>query len=143
MNKSNFLILIIFCFYSSSSIAQISESEVLPEGILFARYPDSVKPANPVEGLCIYNTDLKTLECYDGTEWKSFCDCDDNPPTSSNNVVFNCPPSSFVLDECLLTVNWAHDNPLSTTVNYDIRINGVDEGPSVTYPTLSKTIDIC
>ncbi len=54
-----------------------------------------------------------------------------------------CPSPSFVLDNCMLTVNWVHDNPLSTTVNYDLRINGIDPGQSVTFPALSNTIDIC
>ncbi len=54
-----------------------------------------------------------------------------------------CPPSNFVLDNCNYTVSWSHNNPTSTTVNYDLRINGVDPGLSVMYPISSNTIDIC
>ncbi len=55
----------------------------------------------------------------------------------------NCPAPGFVLDNCNYTISWVHDAPLSTTVNYDLRINGIDPGPSVVYPATSNTIDIC
>ncbi len=54
-----------------------------------------------------------------------------------------CPSPNFVLDTCAYTVSWTHANPLSTTVNYDLRINGLDPSPSVTYPATSLEVDIC
>jgi len=54
-----------------------------------------------------------------------------------------CPQPKFVLNVCNYTVNWTHNNPISTTVNYDLKINGVDPGLSVVYPATSNTIDIC
>ncbi len=63
--------------------------------------------------------------------------------TLRTNAVFSCPAPNFVLNNCNYTVNWIHDNPLSTTVNYDLRINGIDPGLSVVYPATSNSIDIC
>lgn len=140
MHKSLLLSLFLFCCYFAPNTAQITESEVLPEGVLFARYTDSQRPANPIEGLCFYNTDAKSMECYDGFVWRTLCG---TPTTTSNVPLINCPTASFVLDECMLTVSWTHNDPLSTSVNYDLRVNGQDPGLSVTYPTMSNTIDIC
>lgn len=68
-------------------------------------------------------------------------------PKSSDTAVtapvLSCPAAGYVLDNCNYTVSWTHDNPTSTTVNYDLRINGIDPGPSVVYPTTSNTVDIC
>lgn len=81
------------------------------------------------------------FEGFDGTSWKSLtCGCE-TPATTDPEL--NCPEPSFILDNCTLTVNWTHDNPLSTTVNYDLRINGIDPGPSLVYPATSNTVDIC
>ncbi len=66
-----------------------------------------------------------------------------NDTTNSSPPVLTCPAPNYVLDNCNYTVNWVHNNPLSTTVNYDLRINGIDPGPSVVYPVNSNTIDIC
>ncbi len=66
-----------------------------------------------------------------------------NDTTNSAPPVLTCPAPNYVLDNCSYTVNWVHNNPLSTTVNYDLRINGIDPGPSVVYPANSNTIDIC
>jgi|GEM_PF-2916928 len=63
--------------------------------------------------------------------------------TLRSNAVVNCPIVNFELDNCNYTVTWIHDNPVSTAVNYDLRVNGIDPGPSVTYPMTSNTIDIC
>jgi len=63
--------------------------------------------------------------------------------TARTVPVLSCSPLNFVLSSCNYTVNWVHQNPLSTTVNYDLRINGIDPSPSVTYPTTSNTVDIC
>ena len=62
--------------------------------------------------------------------------------TGGSPPVLSCPPN-FVLNNCNYTVNWVHSNPTSTTVNYDLRINGIDPGQSVNYPATSNTIDIC
>ncbi len=77
-----------FCF------SQITESEVQQEGILFARYPDSLKPSNPVEGLCIYNTDLDCLECYNGTQWRPMCSSE-----QASGFYINSPNSCGEIDE--------------------------------------------
>ncbi len=63
--------------------------------------------------------------------------------TVSNDAILICPATNFELDTCSYTVNWTHDTPLTTTVNYDLRINGIDPGLSVTYPITSNTIDLC
>jgi len=80
------------------------------------------------------------FEGYDGTSWKSLTSC--GSQNNSTAPALNCPPN-FVLDNCNLTVNWTHSNPESSTVNYDLRLNGIDPGQSVTYPVVSNTIDIC
>ncbi len=59
------------------------------------------------------------------------------------DAVLSCPSPNFELETCSYTFNWVHDSPLSTTVNYDLRINGIDPGLSVVYPANSNTIDIC
>lgn len=69
--------------------------------------------------------------------------CTVNYNYQPTGVAISCPAPSFVLSNCLLTVNWVHSNPTSTTVNYDLRLNGVDPGTSVTYPATSNTIDVC
>lgn len=69
MHKSPFILLTLFCLLSSICFSQIKEAELLPEGVLFPRYPDNAKPASPQEGLCFYNTDLHIIECYDGQSW--------------------------------------------------------------------------
>lgn len=54
-----------------------------------------------------------------------------------------CPAPNYVHNNCMYTVNWTHPNPVSTTVNYDLKINGIDPGPSVLYPVTSNTVDLC
>jgi len=63
--------------------------------------------------------------------------------TIETRPVLGCVASNFVLDTCIYKFTWTHNNPVSTTVNYDLRINGVDPGPSVSYPATFNTIDIC
>ncbi len=65
------------------------------------------------------------------------------PKSTNPEVIFNCPAPNFVLDTCSYTFSWTHPNPTSTTVNYDLIINGKDVGPSVSYPVNSNTVDIC
>lgn len=62
--------------------------------------------------------------------------------TIDTDPTFNCP-SNFVLNTCTFIINWSHHNPLSTNVNYDLTINGIDAGPFVTFPTTSTAIDVC
>lgn len=95
MCKHTLFIASIIFLYSSLSFSQISESEVLSEGILFARFPDSVKPANPEIGLCIYNTDFKCLECYDGNQWQSMC----SSSVPASGFYINSPNNCGQLDE--------------------------------------------
>ncbi len=50
--------------------SQIKESEVLPEGIVFPRLNTAQRNAlTAIQGQCIYNTQSKAIECYDGTNW--------------------------------------------------------------------------
>ena len=69
MQKSLILIISLLCLLSSICFSQIKEAELLPEGVLFPRFPDNLKPSSPQEGLCFYNTDLHRIECYDGQNW--------------------------------------------------------------------------
>lgn len=60
------------CLFSIISVAQISEVELIADGIVFPRMNTSQRNAlNPVQGQCIFNTQTKSLECYDGTFWTS------------------------------------------------------------------------
>ncbi len=63
--------------------------------------------------------------------------------TLRTNAVLSCPVPNFVLNSCYYTVSWMHDNPLSTTVNYELRINGIVPGPSVAYPATFNSVEIC
>lgn len=81
------------------------------------------------------------FEGFTGTVWKSLTNCDSEPPNAE--AVLTCPAQNFVLKDCSYKFSWIHQNPISSTVNYDLRINGVDPGPSVVYPESSNTIDIC
>jgi hypothetical protein len=45
-----------------------------------------------------------------------------------------CPEDTFILkDKGNYTINWIHNNPVSTVVNYDLRINQQDPCPYVTH----------
>ena len=127
------LILLIICisFYQFAS-AQSEKADI--KGAIKISNNDS---QNPVEGTIRWTG--QDFEGFDGTEWRSLTCCVDG---ESSDVILSCP-SNFVLDNCSLTVNWTHDNPLSSTVNYNLRLNGVDLGNSVGYPMTSNTIDIC
>jgi len=68
------LLLILIGILSTSAYAQnpIKEVELQMDGVIFPRMSDTDKGMiNPVLGQCIYNTDTKRLECYDGNNWKS------------------------------------------------------------------------
>ncbi len=65
------------------------------------------------------------------------------PKPADDAPSLTCPAPNFVLDNCTYTVNWTHPNPLSTVVNYDLKINGIDPGNSKLYPVTSWTLDIC
>ena len=103
MLRISFLVTSIFILNFTICFSQITESEVGKDGILFARYPDSIKPNNPKEGQCIYNTDLNCLECYDGNQWKSICS--DSPNSSSPTTVYDQIQSSAPGWMCLQTAN--------------------------------------
>ena len=130
MNKLISLILCLCTF--QISFAQSEKANI--KGAIKISNSDS---QNPAEGTIRWTG--QDFEGFDGTEWKSLTCCVDG---ESSDAILSCP-SNFVLDNCSLTVNWTHDNPLSSTVNYDLKINGVDPGPSVTHPISSNTIDIC
>ena len=66
--------------------------------------------------------------------------CDNTIP---EELTLNCPTTNFVQDNCSYTLSWTHSSPLSNVVNYDLRINGIDPGPSVTYPSNSISVDLC
>ncbi len=92
--------------------------------------------------------DVELLYWYDGdvTNILSAGNClinYDFDVSTSTEAELTCPPSNFVLEDCNYTISWTHDNPISSTVNYDLRINGIDPGLSVVYPVNSNTIDIC
>ncbi len=60
---------LVLCFMFSLS-AQVTEIELRTDGIIFPRMNTSQRNAlTPVQGQCIYNTQSKSLECYDGTNW--------------------------------------------------------------------------
>ena len=139
MNK---LILVVIC----SSLCQIAFSQSEKMEIEGAIVISNSEDQNPSAGTIQWTG--QDFEGFDGTEWKSLTngnDCSDNP--SAPPILSR--PSNFVLDNCNLTVNWSHNNPLSNTVNYDLRLyhinspNGVDPGQSVTYTATSNTVDIC
>ena len=92
---------------------------------------------NPVDGTIRWTG--QDFEGFDGTEWKSLTCCS----STEGDAILNCPAQNFTLTDCNLFVNWTHPNPESTTVSYDIRINGVDLGTPVSYPATSNTIDVC
>ncbi len=50
--------------------AQINESELTTDGIVFPRMTTSQRNVlNAIPGQCIYNTDSEILECYTGNNW--------------------------------------------------------------------------
>lgn len=58
-----------FCIILSG---QIKETELLSDGIVFPRMNTNQRNAlTPVQGQCIYNTQTKTVECYNGSNWTS------------------------------------------------------------------------
>lgn len=60
--------------------AQIYESEIKPEGIIFPRVNTAQRDAiTAVQGQCIYNIDTNNTECFDGTTWQS---------ASENSIAF-------------------------------------------------------
>lgn len=129
------LTLIILCL-SICHIAHAQTEKLTVEGAIVLSDNDD---PNPVAGTIRWTG--QDFEGFNGTVWKSLtCGCDD---PGSTDPQLTCPTSNFVLDNCQLTVNWTHNNPLSTTVNYDLRINGIDPGPSLVYPATSNTVDIC
>ncbi len=65
------------------------------------------------------------------------------PNTINTTPELIAPSPNYVLNNCTYTPTWTHTNPTSTTVNYDIRINGIDPALSVPYPATSNTFDIC
>ena len=134
--------LILFVICSSLCQSAFSQSEKMEiEGAMIL---GNTEVENPKIGTIRWSG--QDFEGFDGAEWKSLTHCGDDP--FSTNAVLSCP-SNVVLDNCNLTVNWTHDNPVSSTVNYDLRLyhvsnpNGVDPGPSVTYPAKSNTVSIC
>ncbi len=64
-------------------------------------------------------------------------------PKVDSEAEITCPATNFVLDQCVLTMNWVHNAPASTNVTYAITINGVGVGTSVTYPATSLSLDLC
>ncbi len=64
------LILLSMMLFPMFLSAQILESEVNPDGIIFPRMDTNTRDGlNAVQGHCIYNTDTNSIECYDGTNW--------------------------------------------------------------------------
>ncbi len=66
--KSTFsAILLLFVSHLS---AQVTEVEILPDGIVFPRMNTTQRNAlTAVQGQCIYNINTKAVECFDGTNW--------------------------------------------------------------------------
>ena len=109
------------------SFAQITESEVLSEGVLFARYTDATKPTDPEEGLCIYNTDVKCLECFDGSQWESMCSSEQasgfyiNSPNSCGQIDENGISVIDVINATCSSINFTC-NTLADAVLYEIKV---------------------
>lgn len=53
-----------------------------------------------------------------------------------------CPPNGTVITDPNYAITWVHSNPTSTVVNYDPRVNGIDPGPSVTYPATTFPVTL-
>jgi len=79
------ILIICLSLFSTLCISQINEIEFLPEGIIFPKMNTAQRNAlSPSQGQCIYNTQSKTLECFDGSIWSS--------GTSGGSI------SSFIID---------------------------------------------
>jgi len=62
----------LFSLFCLVTTAQITEAELNMDGIVYPRYStDQRADIVPIEGQCIYNTTIKTIQCYDGTNWKN------------------------------------------------------------------------
>lgn len=72
MNSSNTLFTILFLSLSILGFSQVKEAELTMNGITFPRMNNAQRNAlSPAQGQCIFNTQTKALECYDGTQWTS------------------------------------------------------------------------
>lgn len=62
----------LFTLFCLTISAQITEAEINMDGIVYPRYStDERADIVPIQGQCIYNTTIKTIQCYDGTNWKN------------------------------------------------------------------------
>ena len=72
MSNTKSILSICLLTLSVLSFAQISEVELVSDGVVFPRMNTAQRNVlSPVQGQCIYNTQTKSLECYDGTQWSS------------------------------------------------------------------------
>ena len=64
-------LILFFCVLSSSlATGQVFEGEITPEGIVYPRMDSMTRNTIvAIEGQCIYNTDTKRVDCYDGVSW--------------------------------------------------------------------------
>lgn len=61
---------LILTFLFTNIFAQISESEIRSDGIVFPRYSETHKQSiSAIQGQCIFNTSKNSIECYNGTQW--------------------------------------------------------------------------
>ena len=66
----NFLLASLLSILCLNISAQITEAEINMDGIVFPRYSTEERDdIIPIQGQCIYNTSVKSIQCYDGTAW--------------------------------------------------------------------------
>lgn len=70
MSKTKSILSVFLLTLSVFSFAQISEVELVSDGIVFSRMDTAQRNAlSPVQGQCIFNTQSKDLDCFNGTQW--------------------------------------------------------------------------
>lgn len=70
IQRCTILSLLIICMSVNIGNSQILETEILSNGIVFPRVNTAQRNAlSAIQGQCIYNTQSKGVECFDGTNW--------------------------------------------------------------------------
>lgn len=71
-SKMNQYLLILFTILPILGFSQINEIELVPDGLVFPRMNTTQRNLiSPIIGQCIFNTQTKALECFDGIQWTS------------------------------------------------------------------------
>lgn len=72
MSKTKSILSLFLISLSVLSFAQINEVELVGDGVVFPHMNSAQHNVlSPVQGQCIFNTQTKALECYDGLQWSS------------------------------------------------------------------------